>query len=132
MKKNIGKLVLDTNAAIAALADDDGVLDTLDGAAEWLLPAVVLGELIYGAYASTRVRENLLRISSFAGLCRLLIVDQDTAQFYGRLRTELRFAGKPIPMNDVWIASLCRQHQGVLLSRDQHFKAVESLEIVQW
>jgi tRNA(fMet)-specific endonuclease VapC len=130
--KSIGRVVLDTNAAIAVLADERAILDTLERASEWLLPVIVLGEMIYGAYASTRVRDNLLRIASFAGLCQLVGVDQDTAQFYGRLRTELRFSGKPIPMNDVWIASLCRQHQASLLSKDRHFRAVESLDIIQW
>ncbi|HZQ91969.1 MAG TPA: type II toxin-antitoxin system VapC family toxin [Terriglobales bacterium] len=124
--------MLDTNAAIAALGDDAALLRELERSSEWLLPSVVLGELFYGAYGSTRVRSNLSRISDFVGLCTVVAVDQDTALFYGRLRTELRFAGRPIPSNDAWIASLCRQHSVPLLSRDRHFDVVEGLQVVNW
>lgn len=124
--------VLDTNAAIAALAGDRALLHLLADVEVWSLPTIVLGELAYGAYASIRVRENLRRISSFASLCSILAIDEDTSQSYGRVRTELRFAGRPLPSNDVWIASLCRQNDLPLISRDRHFDSVESLVVIDW
>jgi predicted nucleic acid-binding protein len=39
---------------------------------------------------------------------------------------------KPIPVNDLWIAALCRQHGHDLLSRDQHFDQVTGLRRISW
>ena len=41
---------------------------------------------------------------------------------------ELKRAGKPIPINDAWIAALARQHSRPVLSNDSHFDAVPDIE----
>ena len=34
--------------------------------------------------------------------------------------------------NDIWIAALTQQYDAAVATRDQHFEAVEHLEIVRW
>lgn len=126
------RLVLDTNAVSAVLGEDTDAFRQLESHSEWLLPVIVMGELFYGAYASTQVRPNLDKLAQFTGLCTPLLIDSETATHYGRLRTELRFKGKPIPSNDAWIAALCRQHNAPLLTRDLHFDHVEQLQKLSW
>jgi tRNA(fMet)-specific endonuclease VapC len=53
-----GRFLLDTNIVIALLAGDDTVLSHLDHAPEVFIPAVVLGELFFGAAKSDRQSEN--------------------------------------------------------------------------
>jgi tRNA(fMet)-specific endonuclease VapC len=126
------KLLLDTSAVIGAFADEARVTAILRATVNWYLPTIAYGELIYGAHASARVRQNLDRIGEFASICNVLLIDFETAQHYGRIKTELRFAGKPIPDNDAWIAALARQHGLPLLSQDAHFGNVENLDLVRW
>jgi tRNA(fMet)-specific endonuclease VapC len=124
--------LLDTNAVIAALGGRAVVTALLTSNPTWFLPVIAYGELTYGAYSSARVRQNLDRLNEFASVCNILLVDEDTVQEYGRIKTELRFAGKPIPDNDIWIAAIARQHDLQLLSDDHHFQHVERLQIKSW
>ncbi len=36
-----------------------------------------------------------------------------TAKVYGKIKSQLKMKGKPIPENDIWIASLAQQHKGI-------------------
>ena len=38
--------------------------------------------------------------------------------------------GTPIPINDLWIATLVVEHNLALCSRDEHFRHLPQLEIV--
>ncbi len=61
-----------------------------------------------------------------------LVCDNITARFYGDIKTLLRRKGRPIPDNDIWIASTTRQHLLTLVTRDEHFDDVDDLPIVRW
>ncbi len=50
------------------------------------------------------------------------------ARRYGRLIADLRRAGTPIPINDVWIAATALDCGGHLLTFDGDFKRVASLD----
>lgn len=62
----------------------------------------------------------------------MLPVNEATSRHYAQIRLELKRAGRPIPVNDLWIAALCRQHGYDLLSRDRHFDAVAGLRRISW
>ena len=64
--------------------------------------------------------------------CRVLSVDETTADEYAEVRYELMRSGRLIPGNDLWIAALARQHTLPLLSRDRHFDFVAGVERVGW
>jgi tRNA(fMet)-specific endonuclease VapC len=53
-----GRFLLDTNIVIALLEGDDTVMFNLDRASEVFIPAVVVGELFFGAAKSGRPSEN--------------------------------------------------------------------------
>ncbi len=54
-------------------------------------------------------------------------VGMDTAERFALMKDSLRRKGKPIPVNDIWIAAQCMETGSVLLSRDEHFGAVDGL-----
>lgn len=125
-------MILDTNA-LSAMADGDSELEVvLMEASEVAIPVIVLGEYRYGiAQSRNRVHyEDWLR--DVIKVCRVLNVDEGTANEYAHIRGELRRGGRPIPGNDVWIAALARQHDMPVLSRDQHFDVVAKLTRVGW
>ena len=64
--------------------------------------------------------------------CRVLAVDENTAERYAEVRDELWHRGRPIPGNDLWIAALARQYGLPLLSRDGHFDYVAGMKRIGW
>ncbi len=42
------------------------------------------------------------------------------------------FSGKPLPENDIWIAAIALRNNCTVVSRDEHFKEVDTLKIEKW
>jgi tRNA(fMet)-specific endonuclease VapC len=127
-----GTYLLDTNAVIALNAGDPALLEQLQEADEVFVPAIVLGELYFGAEKSGRAEENRQRVDTLADRWTIHDCDRVTARHYGRIKNQLRTQGQPIPENDIWIAALAKQHDLVLVTRDQHFSHVEGLKTASW
>jgi tRNA(fMet)-specific endonuclease VapC len=126
-----GRLLLDTNAVIAIFADDETVSNKLAGAEHVFLPAVVLGELYYGAGKSANAEANSARVDELAVRVAVLTSDAATAKIYGTIKNDLRRKGRPIPENDIWVAAIAKQHDLRILSQDRHFQEVD-VEVETW
>jgi tRNA(fMet)-specific endonuclease VapC len=124
-----GRLLVDTNIVIALFAGEPAAMHRLEQRPELFLCVPVLGELRYGALASSRVEENLARLDGFSQRVLLLTCDAGTAVHYSAIRYGLRKKGTPIPENDVWIAAIAQQYGLTLLSRDSHFRKIEGLDV---
>ena len=59
-------------------------------------------------------------------------MDSVTAKIYGELYAALLNKGKPIPINDVWIAASAKQHGLTLITKDKHFAEIEGLDVEFW
>jgi len=62
----------------------------------------------------------------------LLAITAETSVPYASLRASLKRSGRPIPVNDAWIAALAMQHQLPILSRDVHFDALSDVRRISW
>lgn len=125
-------LILDTNA-LSAFADGDRDLQLAIGNQMNLaMPAVVLGEYLFGLRQSRHRPQYERWLQAHLPLFSLLPIDHGTAGSYAEIRLELKAAGQPIPTNDVWIAALARQYDYAIATRDSHFKAVRGLRLVSW
>lgn len=127
-----GRFLLDTNILIALFAADQAVQQHLNERGEFYVPVIALGELYYGAMKSSRVEANIDRIDRLAASSLLLGCDNQTSRHYGEIKKNLRVKGRPIPENDIWIAAVAKQHDLTIVSRDAHFKEVESIGVEQW
>ena len=127
-----GDILLDTNAAIALLNRAPGIENVLALGIETFLPLTALGELFFGVYASSRKDANLQRLERLRAAIPILFPDADTARAYGQIRSQLKRDGRPIPQNDIWIASIAMQHGIAVLTNDEHFKAVQNLTVKSW
>ena len=131
MKMN-GRYLLDTSIIIALFDEDEKVISQVNQAQEVYLPAIVIGELYYGAYYSKREEENVRKIDNLRTEVSILDCDDSTAKIYGQVKTQLRRKGRPIPENDLWIAATALQYDLTLVARDGHFENIDGLELEKW
>ena len=132
MKMIGNKFLLDTNIITAWLKGETSVADKIDKAKEIHIPIIVVGELYYGALYSTQVKKNIREIKNITSNYNVLKIDEETTIAYGNIKAELRKKGKPIPENDVWIAAIAKRYELVVVTRDKHFKEIESINIKSW
>jgi len=128
---NGDRVALDTNVAVQILNDVPNVIIWLNQFGSLLLPVPVIGELSFGARNSARAAENLSRLQRLLARCPAMPLDAEIGDVYGRLRLELKIAGRPIPENDLWIASACVQHQMPLVTLDLHFSVIPELVVLK-
>ncbi len=127
-----GRFLLDTDVLIGILEGDSSVTRRFVPSMILYLPVIAVGELFHGAFNSGRAQQNLDRVSAFAKTLPVLPCDLETAETYGRMKTELRKKSRPLPENDIWIAAISQQHQLTLITRDQHFREFGSLAADIW
>jgi len=122
-------IVIDTNAYIGLVGGKPGAVEAVQAAEEIHVPLIVLGELLAGFSAGTRLEKNRDELAQFMALpgVEIMKLDEKTAQHYADIFLALRKQGRPIPTNDMWIAALARQHRLPLLSFDTHFAMVPGL-----
>ena len=117
------RILLDTNRLTDALRGQATTIQTIENCVEVWLPFVALAEIKAGFLLGRRAKDNerLLQALLLKPGVEVLYADRETTEVYARLFLHLRRTGKPIPANDLWIASLAIQHQLPLFSRDKHF-----------
>ena len=124
-------ILLDTNAVSAFFKGDRHVLACVSNAEHVYLSTVVMGELLAGFRLGNQFERNRTLLDAFMACSTVepLPVTADTADYYGRLFLALRKKGKPIPVNDLWIAAQTMECGAVLITFDQHFNAIPGLRI---
>ncbi|GBC94688.1 Ribonuclease VapC2 [bacterium HR16] len=127
---NGNRVALDTNQAIAVLNNTGDAGQWIQSFVEVYLPVPVIGELCFGALNSRRSKQNLEYVEQLVKRCQILEVSVATAQIYAHVRLILKRKGKPIPENDLWIASVCIEHDVPLATSDGHFTAIEELRLI--
>lgn len=130
--KAVGKLVLDTNAVIAYREGIPEVCSLVDTADVIILPVIVVGELLYGAFNSIKTKNNEKFVHKFIEYSLVMQIDESVAARYARVRFDLKRQGNPIPENDIWIAAACLVLDVPLLSQDDHFTQVPGLQVISW
>ena len=93
---------------------------------------ITLGEYRYGLRRSDRKKSIESKLLDFLSDVAILDIREDTTTIYADVRYKLRTAGTPIPENDIWIASLARQHNTPILSNDKHFDLVPDIRRLSW
>jgi tRNA(fMet)-specific endonuclease VapC len=126
------RILLDTNIVSAWLKGEKLIAGKIDEADEVYIPIQVLGELYYGAQYSLNIASNLAHIKRLTERYNVLNTDENTAYLYGIVKSMLRKKGKPIPENDIWIATIAKQHELTLITRDKHFNEIDDLIIANW
>lgn len=130
------KYLLDSNICIYYLKGRDvGLMRRFNQLRPYnlLLCSVVKAELLYGARKSKDITTTLNSFRQF--FCRFdsLFFDDDAAEKYGALKSQLQQAGTPIGPNDLLIASIALAHNLILITRNhREFSHVHDLKIEEW
>jgi tRNA(fMet)-specific endonuclease VapC len=98
----------------------------------FLLCQPSIGELWFMVFNSSRVADNERDLLRFLDTFDNHEYDGVAAIEFGRIKSELRRIGRPIPDVDVQIAAIARIHGLTLLTADAHFAFVEGLTIENW
>jgi predicted nucleic acid-binding protein len=122
-------VTLDTTAYAHLRRGHLGVTDSVARAELVYLPSIVLGELEAGFLLGRRTAENRTALAEFLDepFVSVIPVDQQVAQVYGQLFSDLRRTGRPIPVNDIWIAAATIAVGAHLLTFDRDFDNLERL-----
>jgi tRNA(fMet)-specific endonuclease VapC len=125
------KLIADTNAYVRYLAGEEKILDYFAAADQIYLPVFVLGELFAGFRGGSKEQQNRRILDQFLGKSSVGVLEatRETAEYFGIIKAALKKAGRPIPLNDVWIAAQVLETGSVLATYDPHFLAVPGLRI---
>ena len=126
--------LLDTNAIIAIMDEDENILNWLDRSLNIYYSPISLGELYYGIEKSSpkKKEENYLNLKEILRYLNTLEFNDDTAVSYSKIKKDLNEKGKPIPENDIWIAAFTKSYKQILVSNDDHFSYINDLEIFNW
>ncbi|MDO8956584.1 MAG: type II toxin-antitoxin system VapC family toxin [Deltaproteobacteria bacterium] len=125
--------MLDTNTYCDYAEGLPDVVDIMATHSQYLsIPSVVLGELHYGFMKGSRQQFNEKKLRQMISHLKIEIIDvnADVARKYAFIYRSLEKKGTKIPINDVWIAACCMEVGGTLLTRDQHFEAVDQIEVI--
>ena len=95
--------LLDTNHVSAILRNEAGIAEQLASLRDGELGAAVptLGELWYMVFNSRQVEANSRELHRLISRLRIWPFDEEASMEFGRIRTDLRRRGRPIPAIDV-------------------------------
>lgn len=122
-------VLLDTNADAAFKQGQSEIVDVVRRASRVGINSIIIGELLAGFAAGSRQTKNRSELQQFLSANRvvLLMIDEVTADYYAAVYSSLRSKGRPIPTNDMWIATSALQHGFSVCTKDGHFKHVEGM-----
>lgn len=125
----MNNIVVDTNAYTRLLAGGKEVLDVIGSADIVYMPIFVMGELYAGFAGGTQKRGNKDALNRFLlkPTVKILNATSQTAEIFGMVKQNLKNAGTPIPINDVWIAAHALETGSTLITFDSHFKEIAGL-----
>jgi tRNA(fMet)-specific endonuclease VapC len=126
------RLLVDTNRFADLAANDRFAHELLQRASEVWLSLITVGELLAGFSQGSRRKANERRLTDLLRLQGVgaLLLDVDTPRYYANVWQSLRRKGTPIPTNDIWIAAQALQHNLTLDTRDEHFRLVPGLKLL--
>ena len=128
--------LLDTNACIRILNNSNaGVVSRFRQQSPQTirLCSIVKAELEFGARKSQQVADTLRKLERFFAPLTSLPFDDESAQSYGAIRSELEAAASPIGANDLLIAAIARSHDLTVVTHNaSEFRRVVGLRVQDW
>jgi tRNA(fMet)-specific endonuclease VapC len=123
--------MLDTSAYSMLRRGHAGIRDTLRTAEAVYMSPVVLGELHTGFRGGTRSAENERLLGKFLLSPRVEIaaIAEETALCYAQIVHYLRGKGRPVPINDVWIAAGAMERGLRIVATDAHFREIPQIRL---
>ena len=130
------KFMLDTNICIYIIKrKPPDVLERFKQTeiSQIAISSITLNELLYGVSKSSKPEQNLMALTQFVAPLEILSYNDETAQYYGELRTHLERQGTPIGSLDMLIAAHALSIDGTLITNNEkEFIRVPHLKVDNW
>lgn len=122
-------ILVDTNAYTSFKRNEPAIIEVIQHAELICISPVVIGELLAGFDGGSKAKQNKIELQKFLESSRIKIypITLDTSHFFSQIFCALKSKGKPIPTNDMWIASQALEHGCVVCTYDQHFSFIDGL-----
>ncbi len=119
----------DTNAYVSFKKNESEIVEIIQYAECICISPIVIGELLSGFEGGNKTSQNKIELQKFLESPRIRIynVTIDTSHFFSHIYHSLKIKGKPIPTNDLWIASQALEHGCVVCTHDKHFSYIDGL-----
>ena len=128
------RYLLDANAVIALLNDTTSPIARRVRRyvpRDFVVSAIVIHELCFGAFKSQRVEQNVTRVDALQ--FPVLEFDEDDARQAGQIRAHLASKGTPIGPYDVLIAGQAKARDLTLVTHNtSEFQRVHGLKAEDW
>jgi tRNA(fMet)-specific endonuclease VapC len=124
-------ILLDTSGYIRLLSGNQEVLEVIASVEIVYMSIFVLGELYAGFSGGSKEKENREILIHFLlkPTVKILNATAETAEVFGMIKNQLKSAGTPLPIKDVWIAAHAIETGSVVVTYDKHFKEVTGLRL---
>ena len=97
------------------------------------IPIIVKAELLLGAYKSKKKQSNIEKVENFLQPFEIIPFEDMMSYIYAEIRNEIEKKGTIIGPNDLFIASIVKYHNGVLITNNiKEFERVKGLKIDNW
>jgi tRNA(fMet)-specific endonuclease VapC len=128
------RILLDTNAYSFLLTGDEKVLSLLAESDVVYMSIFVLGELYAGFKGGSKEQKNTQLLKRFIQkpTVEILEATEETSKVFGQVKNDLKKAGTPLPINDVWIAAHTLESGSTLITYDVHFRGIPDLRLWEY
>lgn len=100
---------------------------------EWGVSAITLGELRLAVLQASAPEAAARRLSTYQIAQRFepLSVDERVSEAWALLVSQLRVAGRKVPINDSWIAATALTHNVPVVTQDTDYSAMPGVTVIQ-
>lgn len=97
------------------------------------IPSIVKAELLLGALKSQNPKKNRDIVLDFVDPFEILGFNDIESEIYSEIRSNLELKGLPIGPNDLIIASIVLNNNGILVTNNEkEFSRIQSLKLENW
>jgi predicted nucleic acid-binding protein len=100
---------------------------------EWGISVVTLGELRLGVLQARDPAAASRRLSTYqlAQRFEAIAVEEAVSEAWALLVSQLREAGRKVPINDSWIAATAVAHGVPIVTQDSDYDAMPAVEVIK-